>query len=124
MKKLFVLAALIVIVLALPIVAQVTNDRDGVQVGSGEVLTPTSSTALTVPGGAEWAVITVRNAGIHMEFDASAATTSDLYLGPGTYQTAYVARATPNIILASIRFIDSSDGASTVYVKYFRRPTP
>lgn len=98
------------------------DQEDGVQVGDGETFNPVTSTALTVPAGAEWATISVRNAGVHMEFDGTAATTDDLYLPPGVYVTAYKARGVSASVLSSIRIIDSTDGASVVTVEYFRRP--
>jgi hypothetical protein len=123
MKKLLVLVmvATLAIVGAANAQTFVNNDKDGTQVGS-EVVNPVASTALTPPATAEWAVISIRTAGVHMTFDGSAATTSSLYMPTGLYRTAFVARATPTTLLANIRMINSTDGAATVYVAYMRRP--
>jgi hypothetical protein len=105
------LVALVAILCTFSVSAQ--SYRPSTEVGS-ETITPTTSTALTVPTGTQWITFTVRSAGVHVSFDASAATTSDLYLPPGVYKIENDYRLIP-----LLRFIDSSDGASTVYVKYF-----
>lgn len=122
MKKLLALAILLVCALA-SAQTPVNPDKDGVFI-SMQVINPTTSTALTVPSGSEWATISVRNAGVHVSYDASTATTSKFYLAPGFYRTLYVPHGNPapTIPLTSYRFIDSSDGASTLYVAFFKRP--
>jgi hypothetical protein len=120
MKKLILTIALLI---AAPIFAQtyVNGDKDGTFI-SGEVISnPVASTALTVPGTAEWAMISIRTAGVHVKFDATAATTSDLYMPTGLYRTSYVA-GTPTALLTKIRLINSTDGAAVVYVSYWKRP--
>jgi len=83
---------------------------------SSQVINPTTSTALTVPANAQWAQVSIRTAGVHVSADATAATTSDLYYAPNVYTTP-----PDRALLVSLRFLDSSDGASTVYVRYFRK---
>lgn len=88
-------------------------ERPHTELGT-EVLNPVASTALTVPTGAQYAVICPRSAGIHVSFDGTAATTSDQYFPADAPFT--VIDATD---LANVRLIDSTDGASTTYVTYF-----
>ncbi|MFZ2489995.1 MAG: hypothetical protein WA208_00785 [Thermoanaerobaculia bacterium] len=119
----------VLLLIAPPMLGQIeTTDREGEQVGNGEVIVnPAVSTALTVPSGAQWAVLTVAGAAVHVEFDGTAATTNDLQLGPGTYRTSFVYRPSPRptfYLLPKIRMINGAGGAATVYVKYFRIPEP
>lgn len=102
----------------------VNIDKEGVPVGTEVISNPASSTAFaSIPATAEWAVFAVRTAGVHVSLDATAATTSKLYLQPGLYKTAFVPRGNPApaIPLADYRFINSTDGSATIYVQYFKR---
>lgn len=110
------LIAVLILALALPLMGQSPTERPASEIGSQVISNPSSSTALTVTAGAQWALITVRTAGIHISSDGTAATTSDLYLAPGTYRTNADYR-----LLPLIRVINSSDGAATVYVTYWRQ---
>lgn len=116
-----------IMLFVVPLFAQqnVNVDREGAVVGF-ELLNPVASTALTVPATAEWCQVFIRNAGVHVRFDAIASTTTTgAYFGPGCYVTPFVPRSaytlTPVVLMSRLRFIDSSDGASTLYVVYFKR---
>lgn len=99
-----------VILLAMPVLP---DDPPSVEIGS-QVITPTVSTTLTIPAGAVRIMFSVRNAGVHISLDGSAATTADLYLPPDVYKIG------DDQVLSQLRFINSSDGAATISVKYFR----
>jgi len=118
MKLTKLLLILIVAMLPLAALADDVSDRPYVLVGS-QVITPTVSTALTVPTNAQWAWISVRTKAVHVEFDATAATTSDLPIFSGT-----LFKIVGNLQLTELRFLDTSDGASTIYIKYFRTERP
>lgn len=115
MKRFISLLLVAAIIVVLPLAAQNSN-RPAQEVGSEVVSNPASSTALTVPSNAQWALVSVRTAGAHFSFDATAATTNDLYLAAGS-----VVVFDGNALLAGIRVINSSDGAAVIYVKYFRQ---
>jgi len=86
---------------------------------AAEVITPTVSTALTVPANAQWAWISVWTKAVRIEFDASTATSADFPVAAGV-----VIKIVGNLQLTKLRFLDTADGASTVYVKYFRAERP
>jgi len=83
---------------------------------SSQVITPTVSTALTVPTGTQWAQITVTVNPVHVSADGTAATTSDPPTPVGVYLTP-----TDKTLLENLRFLDTSAGPSTVYVRYFQK---
>lgn len=127
MRKILYSIAVILLFAIPPAFAQanVNTEREGDVVGF-QLLNPVASTALTVPATAEWCQVCIRNAGAHVRFDAIASTTTTgAYFAPGCYATPFVPRAsytlTPVVLMARLRFIDSSDGASTLYVVYFKR---
>jgi hypothetical protein len=112
MKKLLILT------IALLLVAPIFADTVAGDFISSEVLTPVASTAFTVPTGTAVISFSVRTAGVHMRFDGSPATTNDLYLPPGLYRMGTRGSTTNQ---NKIRVINSSDGAATVFVFYFRK---
>lgn len=92
----------------------------GTVVGT-QSLNPVTSTSFTVPATAEWALVSIRNAGIHMSYDGQAATTAGDYFPPGRYWTPVCPGGKLSVYLANNRFINSSDGTAIVYVTYFTR---
>jgi len=120
MKRLTILLILLITAAVWPAVASAddVSDRPYVLVGS-EVITPTVSTALTVPANAQWAWISVWTKAVRIEFDASTATSADFPVAAGV-----VIKIVGNLQLTKLRFLDTADGASTVYVKYFRAERP
>jgi hypothetical protein len=112
MKKLLILT------IALLLVAPIFADTVAGDFISSQVLTPVASTAFTVPTGTAVISFSVRTAGVHMRFDGSPATTNDLYLPPGLYRMGTRGSTTNR---DAIRVINSTDGAATVYVFYFRK---
>lgn len=112
MKRLLILAAALLV--AVPMLA-VTIAGDFI---SSEVISPVASTAFTVPATTSVTVFSVRNAGVHMTFDGTAATTNALYVPPGLYKMdARGSRANQT----NIRVINSTDGTATIFVSYFKR---
>jgi len=83
---------------------------------SSQVITPTVSTALTVPTGTQWAQITVTVFPVHVSADGTAATTNDPPTTVGSYLTP-----PDKTLISNLRFLDTSAGASTVYVRYFQK---
>jgi hypothetical protein len=82
------------------------------------VINPVASTAFTVPAGTAVISFSVRTAGVHIRFDGNAATTNDLYLPPGLYRMGTRGSTTNQ---NNIRVINSTDGASTIYLFYFKK---
>lgn len=76
-------------------------------------ITPSTSTALTVPGNTVTAIITVRTAGVHINLESTTATTSDPYFPTGVYEWI-----NQRALLKEMRFITSSDGTAVVDVIY------
>jgi hypothetical protein len=112
MKKLVMLA------IALLFVAPIFADTVAGDFISSEVLAPVASTAFTVPATASVISFSIRNAGVHMRFDGNAATTNDLYLPPGLYRMGTRGSTTNK---NNIKVINSTDGAATVFVFYFKK---
>lgn len=106
--------ACLVVLVALPLFAQSYRPRTCL---GTQVINPATSTALTVPAGTQHVVFSVRSAGVHVDFEGATATTSDVYFPAGVYEWSNESGSTG--VIAKMRFIDSSDGASTVYVAYF-----
>jgi hypothetical protein len=112
MKKLLILT------IALLFVAPIFADTVAGDFISSQVLTPVASTAFTVPTGTAVISFSIRNAGVHIRLDGSPATTNDLYLPPGLYRMGTRGSTTNQ---NNIRVINSTDGAATIYISYFKR---
>lgn len=82
---------------------------------STERITPAASSALTVPANADYVIITVRTAGVHIDFGAGAATTADPYFPTGVYIWEQ-----QKALVTAMRFITSSDGTAVVDAVYLR----
>lgn len=82
---------------------------------SQEVITPAASTALTVPEGSDLIIITVRTAGVHIDFGGNPATVDDPYFPPGRYEWDQ-----QRGLVSSMRFITSTDGTAVVSATYLR----
>jgi len=115
-RSLFALALVATLICATVASAANLWEYPSQQVGTTEVLTPTTATGITVPTGTQWMWVTIRSAGAHIEESGSDATTSSHYWPTGSYLFI----GGPNE-LGDFSFIDSSDGTSTIYVTYFRR---
>jgi hypothetical protein len=116
LTRYFAIFLVLALVTAAPATVAQNYTRPAQEVGGEVVSNPSSSTALTVPANAQWAMFSIRTAGAHFSFDGTAATTSDLYMAAGS-----VFLVDDNALLAGIRVINSSDGAAVIYVKYFRK---
>jgi hypothetical protein len=112
MKKLVILA------IALLFIAPIFADTVAGDFISSQVINPVASTAFTVPAGTAVISFSVRTAGVHIRFDGNAATTNDLYLPPGLYRMGTRGSTTNQ---NNIRVINSTDGASTIYLFYFKK---
>lgn len=84
-------------------------------VGLQVISNPAASTALSVPAEADFAIMTIRTAGVHINFLNVAATTSDQYFPAGVYTWDNQRSA-----VAKMRVINSSDGAAIVGVSYWK----
>lgn len=110
------LAFLLALLVALSLAAVAQNYPGTWEEISSQKINPTSSTALTVPTGTQWAQISIVDYPVHVSADATAATDADLVFPVGVYLTPPDKAA-----VVALRFLDTSAGASTVYVRYFRK---
>jgi len=112
--KTLYLTACILVVMAMPLGAAPTARP--LTWLSTQIITPTASTALAPDSNCDFAIMTVKTAGIHINFgNAAATTTGDQYFPPGAYTWDNQRGA-----LAKMRVINSSDGAATVGVSYWK----
>lgn len=92
------------------------STRPSVEVGGQTISNPSSSTALTVPANAQWALIRVTAQDVHVSMDGTAATTSNF-----TWLAGEVWKVDGRASLEDLRFINGSGGATTILVVYFRQ---
>lgn len=103
--------------LSIPVALDEVGNARYANLSASKALTDTASAGDTLPAAANYAIITVKDQGVHISFDGDDATTDDQYFPADTVLEFSNART----LLKNIEIIQAA-ATATVYITYFEGP--